>query len=229
MNYLPQSLQKPFQAVLFDLDGTLLDSEDLHYQAFKQALTDFGYDLNSVDQTQYVGSFRKMFEVIAHQFNLSDDLFEQIYQRKVELTTAWPANSVELVEGVISYLEYMKERAVPMGIVTNSESAYVQHVMTQLDLSHYFDHIVHAEHVVNPKPAPDSYRYGLDLLGLAPQSVLAFENTDGGITAAKSAGLAVIAIRGTDRSGLSTYSEADYAIDHFADPLIDELELYGRH
>lgn len=229
MNYLPRSLQKPFQAALFDLDGTLLDSEELHYQAFKQALTEFGYDLDSVNPIQYGGSFRKMFEAIARQFRLPNDLFEEIYQRKVELTTEWPASSVELIDGIASYLELMKERSVPMGIVTNSELAYVQHVLTQFDLARYFDHIVHAEHVVNPKPAPDGYHYGLELLGLTPDNVVAFENTDGGIMAAKQAGLAVIAIRGTDRSGISTYTEADLTIDHFADPLIDDLKLYGRY
>lgn len=227
--YLPQSLQKPFQAILFDLDGTLLDSEDLHYRAFAQALTEFGYDITSVDQINYGGSFRKMFEAIAQQFRLPDDLFEQVYQRKVEITIEWPADSVELIDGIMSYLELMKERSVPMGIVTNSEAAYVNHVLSQFELNHYFDHVVHAEHVANPKPAPDGYRYGLELLGVQPEQVLAFENTDGGIAAAKQAGLAVVAIRGTDRSGLSTYEQADYVVDHFADSAIDNLVQYGRN
>lgn len=229
MNYLPQSLQKSFQAALFDLDGTLLDSEDLHYRAFAQALAEFGYDIKSVDQVSYGGSFRKMFEAIARQFRLPDDLFEQIYQRKVEITTEWPAASVELIEGVTSYLELLKERFVPMGIVTNSEQAYVQHVVAEFGLAQYFDHIIHAEHVANPKPAPDAYHYGLDQLGVSAKNVVVFENTDGGITAAKQAGLVVVAIRDTDRSGLSTYDQADHVIDHFADSSIDDLRIYGRN
>lgn len=224
--YLPSSLQQPFKGILFDLDGTLVDSEAMHYAAFKQALLDYGYDVDSLgDAIQYKGSFRKMFEAIAKEFKLSDDLFQTVYDRKVEITLATPATQVDMIEGVMSFLELMKERNVPMGVVTNSEQAYVDHVLNGFGLGEFFTHIVHADHVANPKPAPDAYRYGLELLGHKPNQVLVFENTDGGITAAKSAGLTVIAIRSTDHLGLSNYEEADLVVDHFGDSALDDINF----
>lgn len=227
--YLPAALRQPFQGVLFDLDGTLVDSEALHYAAFKQALLEHGYDLDSLGDTiQYGGSFRKLFLAIAERFHLPDDTFEQIYERKVEITLATPAHTVDILDGAISFLELLKERSVPMGIVTNSEQAYVEHVLSGFDLAQYFDHIVHAEHVTQPKPAPDGYRRGLELLQLPSDHVLAFENTDAGITAAKAAGLKVIAIHSTDPLGTSTYEAAHLSIDHFGDTALDDLLFEGQ-
>lgn len=227
--YLPTALRQPFQGVLFDLDGTLIDSEALHYTAFKQALLEHGYDLDSLGDTiQYGGSFRKLFLAIAERFHLPDDVFEQIYERKVEITLATPAHTVDILDGAISFLELLKERSVPMGIVTNSEQAYVEHVLSGFDLAQYFDHIVHAEHVTQPKPAPDGYLRGLELLQLPPDRILAFENTDAGITAAKAAGLKVIAIHSTDPLGTSTYEDAHLSIDHFGDTALDDLLFEGQ-
>ncbi len=224
--YLPSTLQQPFKGVLFDLDGTIIDSEEMHYAAFKQALMEYGYDLDSLgDGIQYGGSFRKMYAAIATKFHLADDMFETIYQRKVEITLEHPANSVELIEGILSFLELLKEHNIPMGVVTNSEQAYVDHVLAGFELQDYFEHIVHADLVANPKPAPDCYHYGTKLLGLDPTEVLVFENTDAGIESAKAAGLSVIAIHSTDHLGTSTYEQADLTIEHFGDPAVDDLEF----
>lgn len=226
--YLPTSLQQPFKGVLFDLDGTLIDSESMHYAAFKQALLEYGYDLDSLGDTlQYGGSFRKLFEAIALKFHLSYDLFESIYQRKVEITLENPATNVEMVEGVMSFLELLKEKNIPMGIVTNSEQAYVDHVLDGFDLRQYFSQIVHADLVANPKPAPDGYHYGIKLLELQPAEILVFENTDAGIAAAQAANLKVIAIRGTDHLGISNYESADLGIDDFGDSALDDLVFHA--
>ena len=228
-DFLPEALRQPFKGILFDLDGTLIDSEELHYVAWKQALLDYGYDMDSIGEpVPYQGNFRKMYTDIAAKLRLPEDTFEQVYQRKVEITLATPATEISVVEGIISFLEFLKDQRVPMGIVTNSEKDYVEHVLDGFGFREYFDQVVHADHVVLPKPAPDGYTYGASMLDLPTQDVLAFENTDVGITAARAAGLKVIAIRSTDWLGLSTYADAHLAIDHFGDSALDDLMFIGQ-
>lgn len=227
--YLPEALRQPFKGILFDLDGTLIDSEELHYAAWKQALLDFGYDMESIGEPiPYQGNFRKMYTEIAGKLRLPEDLFEEVYQHKMEITLATPATAISVVDGVISFLELLKEQQVPLGIVTNSEQAYVDHVLDGFGFRDYFDQVVHADHVVQAKPAPDGYNYGVSLLDLSSQDVLAFENTDTGIAAAVGAGLKVIAIRSTDWLGQSTYAAAHFVVDNFADSALDDLQFVGR-
>ncbi len=225
-SFLPKTLQQPFKGILFDLDGTIIDSEELHYTAWKQALREYGYDPDSLGETvPYQGNFKKMYTEIAAKLKLPEDLFDQIYERKVEITVGEPATNLNLLEGITSFLELMQERRVPMGIVTNSEADYANHMLDGYDFRHYFEHVVHADHAVAPKPAPDGYLYGASLLDLQPEDILVFENTDVGIQAAKAAGMKVIAIRSTDWLGVSTYEQADFVIDHFADSALDDLEF----
>ena len=226
---LPTNLQQPFQGVLFDFDGTIVDSEAQHFAAFRQAMDEHGYDFKSVaDKLHMQGNFRKIFEGVAKELQLPADMYDQIYQRKMELTLGLRLGDIDLIEGIVSYLEYLREQNIPAGIVTNADPEYIQHVLRLHDLDQYFQAIVTPDDHNEPKPAPDGYLLGASRLQIDPSAALVFENTDTGISAGKAAGMPVIAIRDTDVQGLSTYEEADHVMDSFADPVLDDLH-YERN
>ncbi|MFA5995646.1 MAG: HAD family phosphatase [Patescibacteria group bacterium] len=221
---LPKSLQHPFKAVLFDLDGTLLDSEDVHYFAFREALKEFGYNFDELaKQAHFQGSFKKAFQDIGHELGFDHEKFDKIYERKVELTLQISPNEIDKVAGITSFLELLKERAVPMGVVTNSERRYAGLVMTAHDLLDYFNPVITGDELSEPKPAPKGYLRAAEQLNINPQDILVFENSDAGITAAKAAGMCVIAIRTTDVGNYSNFEAADLGIDDFADNLLNDL------
>lgn len=224
---LPSTLHQPFKAVLFDLDGTLLDSEGLHYGAFKQAMQEYGYDFDAIAKNMhYQGSFKKLFKDIGHELAFDEAKFDTIYARKVELTLAAAGTESDKVEGIISFLELLLEKSIPLAVVTNSERAYADYVLQAHDLLPYFQHVITGNDVAEPKPSPEGYLQAAGLFNIDPADILVFENSDAGIAAGKAAGMKVIAIQSTDVAGVSTFAEADLGIDSFADTAIDDLMFH---
>ncbi len=224
---LPRSLQKLFKAVLFDLDGTLLDSEGLHYGAFRQAMNEYGYDFDQLAKSKhYQGSFKKLFQDIGHELAFNEAKFDEIYERKVELTLAAAGTESDKIEGIVSFLELLTERGIPLAVVTNSEREYANYVLQAHELAPYFQYMVTGNDVTTPKPSPLGYLQAAQLLNIAPTDALVFENSDVGIQAGKAAGMPVIAIRTTDVVGNSTFADADYSIDDFTDTTLDDLQFH---
>ncbi|MBI2415807.1 MAG: HAD family phosphatase [Candidatus Kerfeldbacteria bacterium] len=226
-DFLPAQLRQPFQAVLFDFDGTIVDSEAQHFAAFKAAMREFGYDYDVLEQhnIRLQGNFKKIFQEVARVLKLDPEIFNDIYQRKVELTLQLSSNDFDLVDGVVSYIEWLVDQHIPLGIVTNAEPQYIDHVLQLHQLTDYFSEVITSQDA-DLKPAPAGYVLGAERLAISPDHILVFENTDTGITAAKAAGMKVVAIRDTDVQGLSTYEQADHVIDSFADPSVMDVQYH---
>ena len=223
---LPESLSQTFKGILFDLDGTLIDSEGFHYTSFVTAMREFGYDFDEASEgVGYEGSFRKMFETIANKLHFDEEMFEKIYNRKMELTMLNTLEQTDKIDGVISFLELMVERNVPMGVVTNSDRAYAENAVDKHQISNYFQLLISRTDLDEGKPSPEGYTRGAEMLEMEAKDVLVFENTDTGITAGKAANMKVVAIRNTDIIGDNTYADADHAVDSFADPSLDAIQF----
>ncbi len=223
---LPEKLNKPFQAILFDLDGTLFDSEELHYQAFEEAMKEAGHEFRELAQEiVFQGSFKDLFKEVAKRLKITDEQMALIYQRKLELTISSSFADVDLIDGILSFLEFLKEQSVPMGVVTNADREYVDHILNEHNVTKYFQQTVSTSEIDNPKPDPEGYLKAAELMNIEPANILVFENSDIGIMAAKAANMNVIAIRDTDVLGVSNYEAADHIIDSFADDSINELSF----
>ena len=182
----------PFQAYLFDCDGTIADSMPLHYVAWKQALEEQGCDFP--EDVFYAWGGMPVHEIIStlnRQQGLSMDVEavavrkENLYYENLPQLTAVP-EVLEVIEADYG--------SVPFGIVSGSTRESVTASLKSLELLEKFDTLVCAGDYRRSKPHPEGFLLAAERLGVAPEKCLVFEDTAMGIEAATAAGMASVKV-----------------------------------
>lgn len=172
-------------ALLFDLDGTLVDTEELHRQAF-QVVFD-----REIDMAYYAAhiSGRSNDRIMAAAF--PDRPVEEhlaLADRKESLYRSF-VDRLEPTPGLMELLAWAEQRALPSAVVTNAPRANATLVLAALGLSDRFDCVVAGDEVERPKPHPQPYLTALAALGVDASNAVAFEDSLSGLHAAVAAGL----------------------------------------
>ena len=206
-----------FQAVIFDMDGVLIDSEPLWHQAEQHILGGLGVDFRQPPLLQSTGLTTA--SVIAHWYQHQpwpELTPTQVHQQIIDFVASGIAASGEAKTGLVPLLETSATLALKMAVATNSPKQLLDTTLQRLAISHYFSERCHLELVKNGKPAPDIYLLAAAKLGVAPQHCLVFEDSFAGVTAAKAAGMTVIAIPAAHEWQHSKFELADHKIRCFS-------------
>ena len=182
------------KAMLFDLDGTLVDSMWMWEAIDIEFLGAYGYECPDDIQRAIEGmSFSETAVYFKERFDLPLSLDE--------IKAVWTRMSIDkyrhevlLKPGVLEFLKYCKENGIRTGIGTSNGSEIVDAVLTSLKVKEYFDAVVTACEVAHGKPEPDIYLEVAKRLGVQPENCLVFEDIPAGIMAGKAAGMPVIAV-----------------------------------
>ena len=182
------------KAVLFDLDGTLVDSMWMWEAIDIELLGAYGYVCPDDIQRAIEGmSFSETAVYFKERFDLPLSLDE--------IKAVWTRMSIDkyrhegpLKPGVLEFLKYCTENGIRTGIGTSNGSEIVDAVLTSLKVKEYFDAVVTACEVAHGKPEPDIYLEVAKRLGVQPENCLVFEDIPAGIMAGKAAGMPVIAM-----------------------------------
>lgn len=183
-----------FNAVLFDFDGTLVDTMPIHYEAYRYVFAEMSLDLTHEDFYSNIGG--SGMETIPRFLRGREARWSvtEIHQRKkhrlLELL-----DLVELHPLPASELLSLLHGRVPMAVATSGASVGVYKMLDRLNWRRFFTAIVTAEDVKRSKPAPDLFLTAASRLGVVPQECLVFEDTDDGVAAAVSAGCRVLDVR----------------------------------
>ncbi len=184
-------------AVLFDMDGVVVDSMRFHAAAWKQVLGEHGLAVEEIEIYLREGmSGRQSIEDIFADHGRpfpSEDRFQKLIAKKHAL---FERNTIGLFPSVVSILEWVKARGACAALVTGSAQRSIDHMMPERVLS-LFDAVISAEDVAKGKPDPEPYRRALEKLGADPAAALAIENAPMGIRSAKGAGVTCYAIETT--------------------------------
>lgn len=167
-----------YAGLIFDMDGTILDTEPTHRKAWREVLGHYGlqYDVQAIIE-----------------LNQADLDPHALAREKTDAVRSMLLDSVEplpLVEVVKSW-----HGRRPMAVGTGSESAIAEALLTHLGLRRYFDAVVAADHVKHHKPAPDTFLLCAQRMGVQPTQCVVFEDADFGIQAARAAGMDAVDVR----------------------------------
>ena len=206
----------PGLALIFDLDGVIVDSMPMHTESWMLYLERHG--IHTPDLVEKMHG-RRNDEIVATFFG--DHLTpEQNFAHGAAKEALWremmePVLEFHLVPGVRSFLERYREAPIALG--TNAEPANAAFVLGRANLSSMFNAIVDGMQVARPKPWPDVYSRASNLLGVGPSNCIVFEDSPTGVQAAKAAGMRVVGIRThVNLEGV------DLLCTNFQDPALDE-------
>lgn len=186
---------KHFHAVIFDMDGLLLDTERLAQSAFHETCMHFGLGEQHELFARCIGTNRKLGQQILADGlrDLMDPLqFAEMWDRRyVEYTTHKP---VPVKEGVVHLLEHIAALGIPAAVATSTRSSRAEAKLRSVGIYNAFRLIVGGDQVEHGKPAPDIYLRAARLLNVRPADCLALEDSENGVRAALSAGMTVVQI-----------------------------------
>ncbi len=179
---------------LFDLDGTLIDSEENHYKSDEILLARRGISFSREDKAAYVGKdIYEMVRRIRANYGLEDDV-QALVDEKNALYRKVALISSRLYPPMRPLLEGLAERKLPMAVATGSNSSIASEILEVLGVRSFFTHIVSSSEVRRGKPAPDIFLEAARRMNADPESAIVFEDTKYGVEAALNAGMTCVAL-----------------------------------
>ena len=178
------------KAILFDMDGVLIDAKDWHYEALNRALALFGMEISRYDHlVTYDGlPTKKKLAMLSLERNLPADLHEFINSMKQKYTMELIHNNCKPTFYHEYALSKLKFEGYQMAVCSNSIRNSIEIMMEKSSLRQYLDFIVSAEEVEEGKPDPEIYNISIGKLGLSPKDCLILEDNENGIEAANASG-----------------------------------------
>lgn len=185
---------KNVEAVIFDLDGTLMDSMWMWKEIDIEYLDRYNIEFPSDLQKGLEGlSFTETAEYFKKRFNLLDSI-ELIKRDWSNMARDIYANDVPIKEGVMEFLDYLKSKKIPMGIASSNSKELIDIVLEKHNIVDYFASVKSACQVGKGKPYPDIYLQVSEELQVEAENCLVFEDVPQGIMAGKNANMKVCAV-----------------------------------
>ena len=182
-------------AVIFDLDGLLADTEIISLKVYQELLKDFGIPFTEETYSREYSGHRE--EENVQRFLDTYDLpwnFDQTLAKVYELEAQILAKGVNLKKGAKNLLTYLQKEGIPIALATSSVESRAKMILDSNGILSLFDHLVFAKDVKRSKPYPDIFLKACSDLNVLPENCLVLEDSEAGIEAASRAGIPVICI-----------------------------------
>lgn len=201
-----------FKAVLFDMDGVIINTEPVYMEVEMKLASELGIPLTEDIQKRYTGVHHSVMWndlKIAHDFSMTSDEITEIESRLVN--SYYLHGSLEPIEPTIELIKKLSSEGIYCAIATSNDECNANLVVERLGIKRYVSTIVSSSNVRKCKPAPDIFLLAADLLGVESKDCVVVEDSKSGCLAAKAAGMKVVAYQ-NPHSGNQDLSAANLVI-----------------
>ncbi|MFV0593243.1 MAG: HAD family hydrolase [Draconibacterium sp.] len=204
------------KAIIFDMDGVLVDSEPYHIEIEKRMFQKAGLDISDEEHATYMGTATDvMWHRIIEKRNLLLDAQEMTRLTNLEgIPFFTHLEKLAPMRGLIKLLDFLETKEIPLAVASSSDPETVKIIIEKSGLKKYFKHAISSGSVGKSKPAPDVFLHAAKLLDVDPGNCIVIEDSKNGIKAAKTAEMYCVAYNGA-AAGSQDQSEADVIIDDF--------------
>ena len=205
------------RAILFDLDGVIIDSEHLHEESLRLAGRSFGFEVTAEEDALFRGSTEEAeIDYLLTKHRSLELTRGQVMARKQELYDQM-LDHLSLIDGVGGFIEHCLQRGLLLGLATSAQLENQQRAFDRFGLTPYFRAVVTSKDVANSKPHPEPYVTAARRLGVAPPYCLVIEDSVNGVRSGKGAGCAVAAITTTFERADLVAAGADVVVSSFVE------------
>ncbi|MFW6310195.1 MAG: HAD family hydrolase [Prolixibacteraceae bacterium] len=205
-----------FEAVIFDMDGVLVDSEPFYVEVEQKNFKKLGLKVSQEEHITYQGTATGlMWKIVIEKHGLSHSV-EELVEMTNSVVTPYFA-SLEIIEsmpGVRELIQLLHKKNIPLGLASSSYPDVIEIILQKTELKKYFSAVIDSQMAGSSKPEPDIFLLTAEKLGVKPGKCAVIEDSTNGIKAAKRAGMYCIAFAGPG-SEHQDQSEADWIINDF--------------
>lgn len=212
------------KALVFDMDGVIIDSEPIQCEIAVEVLRSFGGEPREHEIHEFVGvTNQAMWPILKERHKLDATVEEMLERHQEYKKRRFSQERIEPIDGIRDLIKKAVDSGLKIALATSSPKFLAEHILKSTGMLPWFDVLVTADDITRSKPDPEIYLKAAQLLGIDPGSCVAIEDAELGMQSAKSAGMRVIAFLNPN-SGKQDTSKADFVVSSIRDIDLDKLD-----